>query len=197
MMVNKRCVTVSRHTGEEGKSLIEIAIVVMIMAVVTAIALPAVANSIRSYNLRSAADHLAERMTAVRALAMSKNKTVTFAFSNVSGRYGFDFDGDGAPDTTDPDDPGMGGYYWGTLPDGVSTTFPGGAPILIDFNSRGELPIGALAQSIVLQSYGRSATVSVNLRGKDQRAVTRSKVMVKNSIMRFQDPRERIWASRS
>lgn len=152
--------------GEEGKSLIEIAVVVMIMAVVSAIALPSVANSIRAYNLRSAADHLAERMTAVRALAMSKNRTVTFSFNNTSGRYGFDFDSDGAPDATDPDDPGMGGYYWGTLPEAVTTTFPEGAPIMIDFNSRGELPIGDLAQSVVLRSYGRTATVSVNLRGK-------------------------------
>ena len=165
-MVNKSYADLVKHAGEEGKSLIEIAIVVMIMAVVSAIALPSVATSIRAYRLRSAADHLAERMTAVRALAMTKNRTVKFAFNNVSGRYGFDFDGDGAPDTSDPDEPDMGGYYWGTLPDGVTTTFPNGSPITIDFNSRGELPIGALPQSIVLQSYGRTATVSVNLRGK-------------------------------
>lgn len=154
------------RAGEEGKSLVEIAVVVMIIAVVTAIALPSVANSIRAYNLRSAADHLAERITAVRALAMSKNRTLNFAFNPDSGRYGFDFDGDGAPETSDPDDPEMGTYYWGTLPAGVTTTFPGGNPIMIAFNSRGELPIGAVAQSIVLQSYGRTATVSVNLRGK-------------------------------
>ena len=165
-MVNKSCVTTGRHVGEEGKSFIEIAVVVMIMAVVSAIALPSVSNSIRAYNLRSAADHLAERITAVRALAMSKNRTLTFAFNDDSGRYGFDFDGDGVPETSDPDDPEMGTYYWGTLPDGVTTTFPDGNPIKIAFNSRGELPIGALAQSIVLQSYGRTATVSVNLRGK-------------------------------
>jgi hypothetical protein len=109
---------------------------------------------------------LAERISAVRALAMAKNRTVTFAFNNGSGQYGFDFDGDGVPDTTDPDDPGMGGFYRGTLPDGVTATFLNGSPIIIAFNSRGELPIGAQPTSIVLQSYGRSATVSVNLRGR-------------------------------
>ena len=166
-MVNKCQVKTGRYTDEDGKSLVEIAVVGMIIAVVTAIALPAVANSIRSYNLKSAADHLAERMTAVRALAMAKNRTLRFAFNNDSGRYGFDFDNDGAPDTTDPDETEIGGYYWGTLPEGVTTTFPDGAPITIDFNSRGELPIGDLARSIVLQSYGgRQTTVSVNLRGK-------------------------------
>jgi type II secretory pathway pseudopilin PulG len=151
--------------GEEGISLVEIAVVFMIMAVVSAIALPAVANSIRSYNLRSAADHLAERISAVRALAMAQNRTVAFAFNNSTGQYGFDFGVDNIPDLADPDDPDSS-YYWGTLPDGITGVFPGGNPIRISFNSRGELPIGAVAQDIVLQSSGRSATVNVNLRGR-------------------------------
>ena len=165
-MSNKTNHIVSGRAGEEGKSLVEIAIVVMIMAVVTAMALPVVANSIRSYNLRSAANHLAERISAVRALAMAQNRTVAFAFNNGSGQYGFDFGVDNIPDQWDPDNPDAGGYYWGTLPDGVTAVFPAGNPIRILFNSRGELPIGALAQDIVLQSYGRSATVNVNLRGR-------------------------------
>jgi type II secretory pathway pseudopilin PulG len=166
MMGNKSNETEVGHAGEKGTSLVEIAIVIMILAVLTAMALPAVANSIRSYNLRSAADHLAERISAVRALAMAKNRTIAFAFDNASGRYGFDFGVDNIPDTVDPDDPLMGGYYWGTLPDGVTAVFPDGNPIRITFNSRGELPIGALPQNIVLQSFGKSATVNVNLRGR-------------------------------
>lgn len=165
-MVNKSRANPGKHAGEEGTSLVEIAVGVMIMAVASAIALPSVANSIRSYNLRSAADHLAERISAVRALAMAQNRTVAFAFNNSSGRYGFDFGVDNIPDTTDPDDPEAGGYYWGTLPDGVTAIFPDGNPIRINFNSRGELPIGAVAQNIVLQSSGRSATVNINLRGR-------------------------------
>jgi Tfp pilus assembly protein FimT len=164
-MVNKSK-AITRHAGEVGASLFEIMVAFMVVAVVTAIALPAVSGAIRAYNLRSAADHLAERISAVRALAMSKNRNLMFSFNNNTGRYGFDFDSDGAPDTTDPDDPLQGGYYWGTLPNGVTTTFPNGNPITITFNSRGELPIGAVAQNLVLQSSGRSATVSVNLRGR-------------------------------
>lgn len=166
-MVNKSHAITGGHAGEEGTSLFEIMIVGVIIAVVTAIALPAVSGAIRAYNLRSAADHLAERISAVRALAMAKNRNLMFSFNNGTGRYGFDFNGDGAPDTSDPDDliP-QGGYYWGTLPDGVTATFPNGNPITITFNSRGELPIGAVVQNLVLQSSGRSATVSVNLRGR-------------------------------
>ena len=166
MKLNKSNRIETGHTGEAGKSLVEIAVVIMIMAVVTAIALPAVAASIRAYNLRSAADHLAERIGAVRALAMAQNRTVSFVFNNASGRYGFDFDGDNVPDSSDPGDTEGAGYYWGTLPDGITAVFPNGTPIRISFNSRGELPIGAVAQNIVLQSSGRSATVNVNLRGR-------------------------------
>lgn len=153
-------------TSDAGVSLVEVVMVTLVVVIVTAFTLPAVSGAIRAYNLRSAADHLAERISAVRALAMAKNRSVTFSFNNNTSRYGFDFNGDGAPDTSDPDDPLQGGYYWGTLPDGVTTTFPGGNPIAITFNSRGELPIGAVAQNLVLQSSGRSATVSVNLRGR-------------------------------
>jgi type II secretory pathway pseudopilin PulG len=156
----------SKRGNEKGTSMVEIAIVLLIFAIVIAFALPVVANSIRSYNLRSAADHLAERISAVRALAMAQNRTVAFAFNNSSGQYGFDFGVDNVPDTTDPDNPGSGGYYLGRLPDGVTASFPDGNPIRISFNSRGELPIGAVAQSIVLQSSGKSAMVNVNLRGR-------------------------------
>ncbi|MEK6285175.1 MAG: GspH/FimT family protein [Acidobacteriota bacterium] len=165
-MFNKTPRATASGRSDAGVSLVEVVMVTLVVAIVTAFTLPAVSGAIRAYNLRSAADHLAERLSAVRALAMAKNRNVTFSFNNNTGRYGFDFNGDGAPDTSDPDDPLQGGYYWGTLPDGVTTTFPGGNPIAITFNSRGELPIGAVAQNLVLQSSGRSATVSVNLRGR-------------------------------
>jgi len=154
--------------SERGFALIETFVVFMIAAIITAIAIPFVSGAIRAYNLRSAADHLAERMSAVRALAMAKNKNVTFSFNNETGRYGFDFDQppDGTPDTIDPTDKGQGGYYWETLPSGITATFPGNNPIIITFNSRGELPIGDAAQTIVLQGSGRTTSVSVNLRGK-------------------------------
>lgn len=158
-----------RRDNDSGFSIIEIVIVSLIISIVLAFALPMVSGAVKAYNLRSASNHLAERMSAVRALAIAKNRSVTFSFNNVSGRYGFDFDlpdGDGIPDTSDPADPEMGTYYWETLPNGVQAEFPGGTPIKITFNSRGELPIGAAAQTITLQSYGRTAQVAVNLRGK-------------------------------
>ena len=124
----------------------------------------------KAYRLKNAADHMAERASAVRALAMAKNKNVTFSFNNTTTQFGFDFDADGTPDTIDPDEQAAGvpltGYFYESLPEGVTATFPDNAPIKVTFNSRGELPIGAAEQLITLQNSGKTVKVRVNLRGK-------------------------------
>ncbi|HXG63835.1 MAG TPA: GspH/FimT family pseudopilin [Blastocatellia bacterium] len=162
----------SLRTSEAGISLVETAIVCLLILIVLAFALPMVNNSIQAYNLRSAANHLAERIAATRAMAMAKNDSVTFSFNNSSGLYGFDFHGaavtdppDGVPDTVDPVERTIT-YPTFRLPDGVTATFPNNEPIKIEFNSRGELPIGSTERSIVIRSGSRMATVHVNLRGK-------------------------------
>ena len=165
------------HRGEEGKSLVEIAIVVMIIAIVTGIALPAVANSIRAYNVRSAAERIAQRLSAARSLAMAKNKNVTVSFAtNLSGtvtQYGFDFSPaspDGTPDVSDPDDP-TASYYVEVPPSGITVSFSAGGTTLtngkgITYTSRGELPIAASQADISVSNSSSSLTVSVNLRGQ-------------------------------
>ena len=183
-MSHKTCSIDAGHQGEEGKSLVEIAIVVMIMAVVVAFALPAVANSVRLYNLRSACERVAERLAGARALAMAKNKNVTVAFATSAGgkvtRYGYDFsplkadgitpDPDGTPDSRDPLDPTQS-YYVEAPPDGITLTVAAGGTTLangkgVDYTSRGELPIGASQADIKLSNSSGSLTVSVNLRGQ-------------------------------
>jgi Tfp pilus assembly protein FimT len=168
MMTDHDLKSSEQGPGESGFALMETAVVFMIAAVVTAFALPAVSSSIKAYNLRSAASHLAERISAVRALAMAKNKNVTFSFDRASGQYGFDFTGstgDGIPDKVDPDNPGTA-YYTESLPSGIKAVFPESRLIKVTFNSRGEMPIGGVDQSIVLRGDRGTATVVVNLRGK-------------------------------
>ena len=164
MRANKR----TDSLRESGFSVIEITITVMIIAAVLAFTIPMASNSIKAYNLRSAADHMAERIAAVRALAMARNRNVTFSFDNVTVSYGFDFDGtegDGIPDLVDPDDSSIH-YTMEALPSAITTTLPDDEAIKVTFNSRGEMPIGNTEEAIVLQSSGRTITVKVNLRGK-------------------------------
>lgn len=167
-MDSKAALLNNKSSGERGVSLVEGVVVFCIIAVVLAFSIPAMSRTIKAYNLRSAANHMAERMTAVRALAMAKNKNVTFSFNRATRSYGFDFtgpEGDGTPDTTDPDDPTMS-YYFETLASDISATFPNNDNIKISFNSRGEMPIGSAEQAIALQSQGGKAAVRVNLRGR-------------------------------
>jgi len=158
-------------------TLVESLIVVLIIASVAAFTLPTVSTMVRAYKVRNTATHIAERLTAARALAMMKNKNVTFSFNRTNGHYGFDFTSatanpgvttpgpDGDPDTVDPDEPAVG-FYWEVLPSGMTAAFPNNTDIKVTFNSRGELPILEAEHSIAIQNAGRTATVRVNLRGK-------------------------------
>ncbi|MEW6129472.1 MAG: hypothetical protein AB1757_20695 [Acidobacteriota bacterium] len=173
MMFNYHAHLPKIRKSEAGFSVLETVVVCLIIATILAFALPNFINAVRAYRLKNAADHIAERAAAVRALAMTKNKNVTFSFNNTTKQYGFDFtgtNGDGVPDTIDPDEVAAGvplsNYFYETLPDDITTTFPDNAPIKATFNSRGELPIGATEQLITLQSYGKSIKVRINLRGK-------------------------------
>src|SRR2546427_803040 len=143
------------HTGEEGASLPEILIVFVIIAVVTAIALPNVAKSISSYNLRSAAARITQRLSAARSLAMAKNKNVTVSFATAGNGnvtlYGYDFSPvgapDGTPDVIDPDDT-TASYFTEVPQSGVTVSFTAGGTALtngkgVTYTSRGELPIAA------------------------------------------------------
>ena len=153
---------------EVGFSMVEVTVVILLIGIIMAFVLPKVSDAVKAYNLRSTADHMAERLSAVRALALAKNQNVTFSFNNSSKQYGFDFTGttgDGVPDTSDPSNPSVA-YLLETLPSEVSATFPNSTPIKVTFNSRGEMPIGATEQYITLRSYNRSVQVHVNLRGR-------------------------------
>jgi len=170
--------TTKRGRGETGVSLIETVMVCMIVSIVIAISLPAVAKSIGAYNLRTAAERVAERVAGARALAMAKNKNVTASFqTNASGnvtQYGYDFSPvdapDGIPDTSDPDDLSQS-YYAEGVPSGIVMTFAAGGKTLangkgITYTSRGELPIGGSQSDITLSNSQMTTTVSVNLRGQ-------------------------------
>lgn len=159
---------IERRGVQAGLSVVEVAVVIMIAGIMIAVSLPVMSRSIDAYNVRSAADHVAQRLMAARTLAMAKNKQVAVSFNRDSGLYGYDFTPagapDGVPDSRDPDDP-RASYYPERLPSGIRFIFPSNSNITVIFNSRGELPIGASEQAIRISGYRSSATVRVNLRG--------------------------------
>src|SRR5262245_38518567 len=76
IMLNKTNQAKPSRSFETGITLIESMVTFMVIAITLAFALPSVSRSISAYSLRSASDHLAERIAAVRALALAKNKNV-------------------------------------------------------------------------------------------------------------------------
>jgi len=163
--------------GERGNSIVEVVAICIIIATVSAFALPSIANSIRAYNLRSAAELIAERLSGGRALAMNRNKNVTVSFVPATGDYGYDFSSpgtpgvpDGTPDIADPDAPDMS-FPVSTLPSGISISSVTGAVDLpggegVTYTSRGEQPIAASQVDITLSDGRGTTTVTVNLRGQ-------------------------------
>jgi prepilin-type N-terminal cleavage/methylation domain-containing protein len=162
--------------NQKGMSLVEVLVVAMIIAIVVAIALPVANTTISAYNRSIAANRIAECLSAARSLAMAENTSITVAFNQATDQYGFDFNGDGIPDTQDPAHPNLS-YPVYSMSSGYSITFPvntaapSGSQNIITFNSRGELPIGTPTGSqqginVVVTGTSGTASVWVNLRGK-------------------------------
>jgi general secretion pathway protein H len=73
--------------GDEGTTLIEVLVVMAILALVAAVALPSVRLPDRVHSLRSIAADIAGRLRAARAIAISENREVAFAFDAETRAY--------------------------------------------------------------------------------------------------------------
>jgi prepilin-type N-terminal cleavage/methylation domain-containing protein len=179
LMRNQACRAVgdqAKWRDQDGFSLMEALVVSMVIAIAVAIALPVATSAISAYNRSIAANRIAECLSSARALAMSENTSITVAFNQANSQYGFDFNGDGIPDTQDPAHPNLSYQVYSmtsstTISFPINSAAPTGSQNSITFNSRGELPIGTPfpnAQGIKITVNGSSgtATVWVNLRGK-------------------------------
>lgn len=69
-----------------GATLVELAVVLAISAIVAALALPAMSNWLRDVELRSSARHLLTDLQSARAEALSRNAPVRLSFGDEEGR---------------------------------------------------------------------------------------------------------------
>jgi general secretion pathway protein H len=74
--------------AEEGSSLIELLVVLAILALVAAIALPGVQMPGQGPSLRLVAADMATRLRAARSLAIVQQREVAFAFDSGTRTYG-------------------------------------------------------------------------------------------------------------
>jgi general secretion pathway protein H len=81
--------------SDEGTTLIEVLVVMSILALIAAVALPSLRLPDRAHSLRSIAADIAGRLRAARATALSENREVAFAFDAETRAYAAE--GTGAP----------------------------------------------------------------------------------------------------
>ena len=85
---------------DEGTTLIEVLIVMAILALVAAVALPSVRLPDRAHSLRTIAADIAGRLRAARATAVAENREVAFAFDTETRAYAIE--GAGPPQPLPP-----------------------------------------------------------------------------------------------
>ena len=90
-----------RARGEAGFSLAEMLVVVVIVGLTAAVAVPSVGTFYRAYRIRSASDLLAGHMRAARQIAVSQRLPVTFTINpSPANSYSFNYTIPGKPVTT-------------------------------------------------------------------------------------------------
>ncbi len=118
--------------GNKGFTVLELVLVVAIVGIIVAIAVPSMQSTTDSYNVTTAADQLAGEIQTGRLLAVTRNATLQMVFDSVKGTY----------QVTDPDDPDNPPRSQKSLPTGVTFQL---APATLTFFSRGNSP-GAVIQ---------------------------------------------------
>jgi type II secretory pathway pseudopilin PulG len=146
-------------------SVIEVTVVVLMLSVLTAIAVPNVVLARNAYRLRIAADAVRQQLYLCRQRALVANQTCSIQITtagraqidtNFNGTFG-DWGGNGVP----ADEPGT------TLDlSGISLT-SADTPIVRRFSSRGEVPWQESPQdlSITVAYAGRQRIITIEQRG--------------------------------
>ncbi len=145
--------------GNQGFTLVELMIVVGILAVLGAVALPMITSTMPKYRLRSAARELVIDFKKAKVEAVKRNRTVVIEFIGVdtqNGSYRLFVNDNEATDGTSPRsfDPGDVLLATKSLPVGIVFTSHATAPFSGNqsgYNARG-LPFGSSNRKIIIST---------------------------------------------
>lgn len=134
-----------------GLSFIELTTVVLIIAILSAIAVPRISQSVSEQRVHSAAQRLAADIEFAKSQAKTLGRTVSVTFQSNQRGYSIDVD---APDG--------GGTYAAELTDVTVSATLSGAATTLDFDVYGT---PSAATTATLSSGSHSATVTVSASG--------------------------------
>ena len=165
----------AKHSGtyrghSRGFSMVELAVSMCVMMILTAIAIPSLMRSFRTYQLNDAATRLSAMLKFARFEAVRRNTQVNFLMqANASGTgylVGADSNGNNAIDPREKQELIAG--FATLLPSGVAptptaiTTALGGAPLntvyggttaTVTFDARGAIRVGGTVSSNIFVFY--------------------------------------------
>lgn len=80
-----------RHRAERGYTLAEMLIVVVVIGLSAAVAVPAMGTFFKAYRVRSASDQLVGHLRVARQIAVSQRLPVTFTIDATGNTYSFTY----------------------------------------------------------------------------------------------------------
>jgi len=152
--------------------MVELAVSLTVVLILTAVAIPSIMRSFRTYQLNSAAARVADMLKFTRFEAVRRNKQINFLMqTSVDGWIvGTDSDNNGSVDSTEKQQLISG--FAALLPSGVApsptaiSAALGGAALTtksgsngsVTFDARGAIRVGGVVSSSVFVFYMGSAT---------------------------------------
>jgi len=162
----------TRRSRNAGFSMVELAVSMTVLMILTAIAIPSLMRSFRTYQLNDAASRLSGILKFTRFEAVRRNKQINFLMqtSGTGWLVGTDSNASGTIDATDKQQ--LIASFATLLPSGVApsptaiTTALGGASLItksgsagsITFDARGAIRVGGTVSASIFVFYVGSAS---------------------------------------
>jgi Tfp pilus assembly protein FimT len=146
----------SARDSQAGFSVLELTIVIMVIFVLAAIAIPNMISAARSYKVNIAAQALEQQLNRCRQEAVRKNQPVPIKITAATTSSAIDLDDGGTDFTDDGTDV--------TLSNDATITINSPTDGIVTFTSRGEMLIG-VNPSFTFSYSGASRTVTIDPRG--------------------------------
>ncbi|MGB2900579.1 MAG: GspH/FimT family pseudopilin [Candidatus Acidiferrum sp.] len=162
----------TQRRRSRGFSMVELAVSLSVALILTAVAIPSIMRSFRTYQLNSAAARVSDMLKFTRFEAVRRNKQINFLMQTSADGWivGTDSDNNGSVDATEKQQLISG--FAALLPSGVApsptaiSAALGGAALTtksgsngsVTFDARGAIRVGGVVSSSVFVFYMGSAT---------------------------------------